>query len=234
MGPDTATEAIRKALSMGADKAVHVLDDGDPRLVRGADLGGARRGAGPAGVRPGPLRRGGHRRPDEVMPALLAERLGIAAAVRCPQAHRRGRHGDDRAADRRTATGPSRRRCRRSCRVWDTINEPRYPSFKGIMAAKKKPVETLSLADLGRRRRRGGPGRRDQRGASTSPGRPPQGEGVKVTDEGDGAREARRVPRRPEVRLTRPGRRGETAMAEVLVLVEPTPAARSSKPPWRR
>ena len=33
--------------------------------------------------------------------------------------------------------------------VWDTINEPRYPSFKGIMAAKKKPVQTLSLADLG-------------------------------------------------------------------------------------
>ena len=33
--------------------------------------------------------------------------------------------------------------------TWDTINEPRYPSFKGIMAAKKKPVETKSLADLG-------------------------------------------------------------------------------------
>jgi electron transfer flavoprotein beta subunit len=33
--------------------------------------------------------------------------------------------------------------------VWDTNNEPRYPSFKGIMAAKKKPVTTLSLADLG-------------------------------------------------------------------------------------
>jgi len=33
--------------------------------------------------------------------------------------------------------------------VWDTINEPRYPSFKGIMAAKKKPVQVLGLADLG-------------------------------------------------------------------------------------
>ena len=33
--------------------------------------------------------------------------------------------------------------------VWDTINEPRYPSFKGIMEAKKKPVQTLTLADLG-------------------------------------------------------------------------------------
>ena len=33
--------------------------------------------------------------------------------------------------------------------VWDTINEPRYPSFKGIMAAKKKPLETWSLSDIG-------------------------------------------------------------------------------------
>ena len=33
--------------------------------------------------------------------------------------------------------------------TWDSMNEPRYPSFKGIMAAKKKPVDTKSLADLG-------------------------------------------------------------------------------------
>ena len=70
--------------------------------------------------------------------------------------------------------------------VWDTINEPRYPSFKGIMAAKKKPVQTLTLADLGIDPATVG------LGAATSQvldfaGRPPKGEGVKVTDEGDGA-----------------------------------------------
>jgi electron transfer flavoprotein beta subunit len=70
--------------------------------------------------------------------------------------------------------------------TWDTINEPRYPSFKGIMAAKKKPVETKSLADLGI-----DPGTVGL-GSATSQvldfaGRPPKGEGVKVTDEGDGA-----------------------------------------------
>ena len=68
----------------------------------------------------------------------------------------------------------------------DTINEPRYPSFKGIMAAKKKPVETKTLADIGVDASLVG-----QANATTQvvdfSGRPPKGEGVKVTDEGDGA-----------------------------------------------
>jgi electron transfer flavoprotein beta subunit len=70
--------------------------------------------------------------------------------------------------------------------TWDTINEPRYPSFKGIMAAKKKPVLTLTLADVGVDASSVG-----LSSATTQvldfAGRPPKGEGVKVTDEGDGA-----------------------------------------------
>ena len=69
--------------------------------------------------------------------------------------------------------------------VWDTINEVRYPSFKGIMAAKKKPVETLSLADLGIAA--------DEVGAAGASSavleagkRPARQGGTKVTDEGDG------------------------------------------------
>jgi electron transfer flavoprotein beta subunit len=69
---------------------------------------------------------------------------------------------------------------------WDSINEPRYPSFKGIMAAKKKPVETKSLADLGI-----DPAAVGLASATSAvldfAGRPPKGAGVKVTDEGDGA-----------------------------------------------
>jgi electron transfer flavoprotein beta subunit len=69
--------------------------------------------------------------------------------------------------------------------VWDTINEPRYPSFKGIMAAKKKPVETLSLADLGI-----SPSSVGAEGATSQvlefSKRPPRSAGQKVTDEGDG------------------------------------------------
>ena len=115
MGPDSATEAIRKALSMGADKAVHVVDEalhGSCALATSAVLAAA---LSSAGVRPDPVRRGVHRRAVAVMPALLAERLGIAAADRRPQAHRRGRDGDGSSGRPRTATGRWRPRCRRSC-----------------------------------------------------------------------------------------------------------------------
>jgi electron transfer flavoprotein beta subunit len=74
--------------------------------------------------------------------------------------------------------------------VVEKINEPRYPTFKGIMAAKKKPVQTLTLADLSHR---GRPGRAGQRGDlrwRTSPsGRRGQA-GVIVKDEGDGGAKA--------------------------------------------
>jgi electron transfer flavoprotein beta subunit len=69
--------------------------------------------------------------------------------------------------------------------VVEKINEPRYPSFKGIMAAKKKPVQTLSLADLGVAA--------DAAGLAGSwtqvtdfAARPPRAAGQVVKDEGDG------------------------------------------------
>jgi electron transfer flavoprotein beta subunit len=69
--------------------------------------------------------------------------------------------------------------------VWDTINEPRYPSFKGIMEAKKKPVQVVSLADLGV-----SPDEVGLAGASTSvvqaAKRPPRQGGTRVVDSGDG------------------------------------------------
>jgi electron transfer flavoprotein beta subunit len=69
--------------------------------------------------------------------------------------------------------------------VVQKINEPRYPSFKGIMAAKKKPVETLSLADIGI-----DPGQVGLAGAATEvvsfAARPPRQAGTVVKDEGDG------------------------------------------------
>jgi electron transfer flavoprotein beta subunit len=69
--------------------------------------------------------------------------------------------------------------------VWDTINEPRYPSFKGIMAAKKKPVQTLSLADLGVSADEVGVAGASSRVLEFAK-RPPRSAGQKVTDEGDG------------------------------------------------
>jgi electron transfer flavoprotein beta subunit len=69
--------------------------------------------------------------------------------------------------------------------VTEKINEPRYPSFKGIMAAKKKPVQTLSLADLGVSADEVGAAGATSQVLSFAP-RPERSGGTKVTDEGDG------------------------------------------------
>ena len=112
----------------------------------------------------------------------------------------------DPAADRRRATTPSRRRCPPWCRVVEKINEPRYPSFKGIMAAKKKPVTTLSLADLGvERRTRSGLAGAWTAVTRTSRPRPPQAGGHGRQGRGGRRRQARRVPRVAEVHLRSDG-----------------------------
>jgi electron transfer flavoprotein beta subunit len=187
VGPDSATDAIRKALSMGADKAVHVSDEaihGSDAVQTSAVLAAA------LGQLEYDLILCGAEATDaqmSVMPALLAERLGI------PQlsgARKLTIEGGVAKVERQTDAGywaleaplPAIVSC------WDSMNEPRYPSFKGIMAAKKKPVETRSLADLGVDAGAVG------LGAATTQvldfaGRPPKGAGVKVTDEGDGAQQ---------------------------------------------
>jgi electron transfer flavoprotein beta subunit len=69
--------------------------------------------------------------------------------------------------------------------VGEKINEPRYPSFKGIMAAKKKPVATLGLADVGIDASEVGLAAALTSVTSSQP-KPPKSAGEKVTDEGDG------------------------------------------------
>ncbi|SDE20453.1 electron transfer flavoprotein beta subunit [Blastococcus fimeti] len=185
VGPDSATDAIRKALSMGADKAVHVSDE----AIKGSD---AVQVSAVLAAALGQLEYDliicGAEATDSqmsVMPALLAERLGL------PQlsgARKLTVDGGVARIERQTDGGYWAVEAPLPAIVstWDTINEPRYPSFKGIMAAKKKPVETKSLADLGVDASTVG-----LASATTQvldfAGRPPKGEGVKVTDEGDGA-----------------------------------------------
>jgi electron transfer flavoprotein beta subunit len=185
VGPDSATDAIRKALSMGADKAVHVSDEaihGSDAVQISAVLAAA------LGQLEYDIVICGAEATDSqmsVMPALLAERLGL------PQlsgARKLTVDGGVATIERQTDGGYWAVEAPLPAIVstWDTINEPRYPSFKGIMAAKKKPVETKTLADLGVDGSAVG-----QANATTQvldfSGRPPKGEGVKVTDEGDGA-----------------------------------------------
>ena len=185
VGPASATDAIRKALSMGADKAVHVVDDaihGSCAIQTSAILAAALQQMEYDLILTGATSTDGQ---VAVMPALLAERLGL------PQvsgAQKLTVEGSTVKVNRQTDGGYWALEAPLPAIVstWDTINEPRYPSFKGIMAAKKKPVETKSLADLGI-----DPSTVGLASATSEvldfAGRPPKGEGVKVPDEGDGA-----------------------------------------------
>jgi electron transfer flavoprotein beta subunit len=184
MGPERAGESIRKALSMGPDKAVHILDDA---LAGSCALATSRvLAAGLATLEPDLVLCGAEATDGRVqaIPHMLAERLGIAALT---GARKLTVEGGNLTIERQTeegyevitATAPA------VVSVWDTINEPRYPSFKGIMAAKKKPVSVLSLADLGVDVAQVGSG-----GATSvvveHQQRPPRAAGQKITDEGQG------------------------------------------------
>jgi len=120
----------------------------------------------------------------QVMPHMLAERLGIAALT---GARKLTVDGTQLTAERQTDEGYEVVTAATPAvvSVWDTINEPRYPSFKGIMAAKKKPVQALSLADLGIAGDEVGTAGATSAVVEFSK-RPPRSAGTKVIDEGDG------------------------------------------------
>lgn len=148
MGPDRATESIRKALSMGADKGVHVVDDA---LHGSCAITTAKVLAKALGTLEYDLVIAGSEATDSrlsVVPALVAEATGL------PQlsgARKVSLDGSTVTIERATDTGFDKVQGALPAvlSVVEKINEPRYPSFKGIMAAKSKPVQTLTLADLG-------------------------------------------------------------------------------------
>ena len=184
MGPAKASESIRKALSMGADKAVHLSDDGlagSDALATSAAMAAALRQVGfdlvICGSESTDARSG-------VLPAMLAEQLGVPQLTLASKVDIEGtsatiRRVTDDGYAVVTASLPA------VVSVVEKINEPRYPSFKGIMAAKKKPVQTLSLADIGLGADAVGLG-----GSATAvadfAARPPRAAGVIVTGDGDG------------------------------------------------
>lgn len=185
VGPEDATDAARKALQMGADKAVHVVDD----AIHGSDyLATSKILAAALGTLEYDIVLTGMASTDGVggvVPAMLAERLGLPQVTLASELTLEGsavkiRRDNDAASETIEATLPA------VISVTDQINDPRYPSFKGIMAAKKKPVETKSLADLGVDAGSVGLANATSQVLDFA-GRPPKGEGVKVTDEGDGA-----------------------------------------------
>ncbi|HZB68164.1 MAG TPA: electron transfer flavoprotein subunit beta/FixA family protein [Ornithinibacter sp.] len=187
VGPAAAANAIKKALQMGADKGVHVEDE----AIHGSDA------AATSLVLAEAVRKATSGTPELVMtgmsstdgvmgvvPAMLAERLGLpqvtyASELTVGEGTVTIRRDGDTASETIEASLPA------LVSVTDQINEPRYPSFKGIMAAKKKPVEQWALADLGIDSSQVG-----LRAAWTSvvsvTKRPPRAQGQIVADEGDG------------------------------------------------
>ena len=148
VGPDDAKDALRKALSMGADKAVHVNDDD----IHGTDVIGTSAILAKAIEKTGyDLVVCGMASTDGTMgviPALLAERLGVPqvtllSEVSVEGGTVKGRRDGDAATELLEASLPA------VVSVTDQSGEARYPSFKGIMAAKKKPVQSYDLDDLG-------------------------------------------------------------------------------------
>ncbi|ALE06711.1 electron transfer flavoprotein subunit beta [Arthrobacter sp. ERGS1:01] len=147
MGPDEAAKAVRKALSMGADAGIHVLDD----ALAGADI------ARTAAVLAAALRTtdadvilAGNESTDGrggMVPAMMAEYLGLPlvgslAAVALEtgkiSGERQGEHGTLTVSAALPAV----------VTVTERTAEARFPNFKGILTAKRKPVTTLTLADL--------------------------------------------------------------------------------------
>src|ERR1700722_14628846 len=188
MGPGKAAESIRKALSMGADKAVHVTDDGlagSDALATSLALAEALKQAGfdlvIFGSESTDARTG-------MVPAMVAERLGVPQLTLASKGEISGsdvtiRRVSDDGYQVVSASLPA------VVSVVEKINEPRYPTFKGIMAAKKKPVQVLTLADLAV-----GGDPVGLAGGATWGGelaaRPPRQAGVIVKDEGDGGAKA--------------------------------------------
>ncbi len=152
IAPESGVDAVRKALQMGADAGVHVVDD----AIAGSDS------IGTSLVLAKAIEKVGEDSPVDlvvcgmastdggmgVVPPMLAERLNLpqvtlASVIETQGDQVRIKRDGDTATEVIGATMPL------VLSVTDQSGEARYPSFKGIMAAKKKPLETYSLSDLG-------------------------------------------------------------------------------------
>ncbi|MEX2212111.1 MAG: electron transfer flavoprotein subunit beta/FixA family protein [Gaiellaceae bacterium] len=182
MGPANAADALRKALAMGADRAVHVADD----AAAGSDLVATSRVLAEVLARQeAELVLFGQQSADSdgaVLWAAVAERLGRpvisqVAELTVEPGKVRGKRQTEFGYDVIEAKLPA------VVAVSDAVNEPRYPSLKGIMGAKKKPQEQLSLAELGVEA--GEAGSKTTVLALSDP--PPRGDSRKIEDEGSAA-----------------------------------------------
>jgi electron transfer flavoprotein beta subunit len=152
VGPEKAVDAVRKALQMGADKGILVSDEaiaGSDYVATSLVLAKAIEKAGAdSKVDLVVCGMASTDASGSVVPAMLAERLGLpqvtlASVIETQGDQVRIKRDGDTATEVIGATMPL------VLSVTDQSGEARYPSFKGIMAAKKKPMETWSLSDIG-------------------------------------------------------------------------------------
>lgn len=147
MAPADAQAALRKGLAMGADAAVHIADErlAGADLVRTAEvLAAAVRRAGADLVMTG---NGSTDGGGSVMPSMLAELLDLPAATMLESIEItadavRGTRETDGGTMAVTAALPA------IVSITERMPDPRFPALRGIMGAKKKPLEQLTLDDL--------------------------------------------------------------------------------------
>jgi electron transfer flavoprotein beta subunit len=185
MGPPKAADSLRKALAVGADRAVHVADD----ALTGSDLVATSHALAKAIERENPdLILFGQQAADSdgaVLWAAVADRLHLpvisqAASLELADAKAKVKRQTEYGYDVIEAPLPC------VVAVSDAINEPRYPSLKGIMGAKKKPQDSVTSADLGLGPEEiGETGSRTEVYAVGEP--PPRGESRRIEDNGDAA-----------------------------------------------
>ena len=185
MGPAKATEGLRKALAIGGDRGVHVLDD----AIHGSCAQSTSLVLAKALEKEGfDLVLAGMASTDaelSVVPSMVAHRLGINQATFAGELAIDGstasiRRDTDAASERVSVQLPA------VISVTDQTGEARYPAFKAIMGAKKKPIATVSLADLGVAAGDVGLGAASVKTVDVSP-TPARAAGTIVTDDGTGA-----------------------------------------------
>jgi electron transfer flavoprotein beta subunit len=185
MGPERAADSLRKALAIGADRAVHLADE----ALAGSDLVATSKALAKAleGESPDLILFGQQAADSDgaVLWAAVADRLRLpvisqAASLELADGKVKVKRQTEYGYDVIEAPLPA------VIAVYDAINEPRYPSLKGIMGAKKKPQDAVSLSDLGL-----DPGDVGEEGSATEVyaiGEPPsRGESRRIEDDGDAA-----------------------------------------------
>jgi electron transfer flavoprotein beta subunit len=182
MGPASALDAVRKGLAMGADDGLHLVDNGlagSDAVQTSAALAAALTPRGFDLVVTGNESTDGR---TAAVPAMLAERLGVAQLTFLRTL---SVSGTEVSGERLTEDGYLEVSAALPAlvSVTEQIADARYPNFKGLMAAKKKPVATLTISDLGLSAGEAG-GANSWSVVETVTPRPPREGGTVITDDG--------------------------------------------------